>query len=266
MDLNTAKGILELPDKWDQDLLKKNYRRLAMKYHPDKLQDKDSSKFIRLCEAYEFLSGNNKSVFKRESDIINDIFKNFMGSFKMPTKMFKNIKKTITITPKQYLSGGLIETDIPDYDNQDICMCCAGGGYCMNGLDLEVCMSCLGEGIVFKNKKIKLTIPPFINIDSPIILNGVGIFKLKFEEESGYYFYNKKLFYNFDISLKESLTGFEKIFKDPFGNDNIILVHEIIIPGDGYLLKNLNLILKFNIIYPDKINSSVIEQLKLLDF
>ena len=45
--------ILGLPDQSDKALVKRAYRRLAMKYHPDKNDDKKANKkFILINEAY----------------------------------------------------------------------------------------------------------------------------------------------------------------------------------------------------------------------
>ena len=73
------------------------------------------------------------------------------------------------------------------------------------------------------------------------------------------------MYYRYNISLKDSLTGFHKIFKDPFGNSHDIVVKNIVRTNDGYQLKN-KLILVFEVVYPESIPQAVIEQLKLLDF
>ena len=54
--------ILGLPKSATDDELKKSYRRLAMKHHPDRNPDDDSSqeKFKEAKEAYEILSDSAK--------------------------------------------------------------------------------------------------------------------------------------------------------------------------------------------------------------
>ena len=74
------------------------------------------------------------------------------------------------------------------------------------------------------------------------------------------------MYCHFNISLKESLTGFNKIFKDPFGDSHNINVKGIVKSNDGYALHKLSLVLVFNVIYPEKLNAEIIEQLKCLDF
>ena len=56
MNLLTARKILELPDDYNEIILKKNYKSLAMKYHPDKNKETNANeKFSEINTAYEFL-------------------------------------------------------------------------------------------------------------------------------------------------------------------------------------------------------------------
>ena len=63
MNVDEAKKILELPEEYDLDLLKKNYKRLAIKYHPDKFSG-DSNIFIKIKDSYNLLvnSLNGNSI------------------------------------------------------------------------------------------------------------------------------------------------------------------------------------------------------------
>ena len=74
------------------------------------------------------------------------------------------------------------------------------------------------------------------------------------------------MYYTFDISLKESLIGFNKIFKDPFDKiHNIFIKNNIIKQNDGYELvlnETDKLVLVFNIIYPTKISKELKEIIK----
>ena len=54
--------VLDVPRDADSDVLKKSYRRLAMKYHPDQNPDDKNAtdKFKDLTEAYQVLSDPQK--------------------------------------------------------------------------------------------------------------------------------------------------------------------------------------------------------------
>lgn|GEM_PF-4842681 len=49
-------NILELPDNATQDQIKRQYRRLALRYHPDR-NGGDDQRFLEVKEAYEVLTG-----------------------------------------------------------------------------------------------------------------------------------------------------------------------------------------------------------------
>ena len=65
--------IIGVSKSASKDEIKKAYRKVAMKYHPDKNKDKkDNNEFLNIQEAYSILSDSNK---KNEYDrIFNNIF------------------------------------------------------------------------------------------------------------------------------------------------------------------------------------------------
>jgi hypothetical protein len=148
---------------------------------------------------------------------------------------------------------------------KDICLQCAGCGFAVPGMDFKPCMGCVGDGFIQNcvNKCTKtVQFEPYPN--SEIIHPDIGIIKIQIEKP--YFIKDSKVHCYFDISLKESLTGFNKIFKDPFGKiHNVNVKDNIIKTNDGYQL-DCEIILVFKVIYPKKLNQNVIEQLKSLNF
>ena len=273
MNLQTAKIILELPENYNLILLKQNYHRLAKLHHPDKCSDSDAtSRFTQLNDAYSFMIKNvNVNVPN-----FNDILKTFNSFFKnIPVKSIK--KMIIMLTAKEYLLGCIKEIPIYSKCNcqPELCVFCAGSGYeipnTFKTSKLEVCLECMGGGIIqncgnciLGDKKIgtkSLSLSKNINLDKTIKFENFEI-SLKIDEP--YFYKNEKLYCYFDISLKESLTGFTKSFNDAFGYKHNIKTDCIIKCGDGYSLKHLILI--FRVIYPEFISKENIDKLKLIDF
>lgn len=276
-----ARTILELPENWTELDLKKNYRRLAKLYHPDKCKSPESNQFIKIQEAYERLS-NPELSNSPDQQPFDDLLNNLFNSFKhMPFKVdifgfkdipFKNVKvnvppvvKEIEITPKEYFTGTTHEFETRGSCNCEeyLCTVCCGCGF-KNIHKMETCMECVGNGTYKKcdcKQVFKIFIEPFPNLE-------FGTFKLKISDQN-YKVIDNKLFYIFDITLKESLVGFTKTFKDPFEEIHDICVKNTIIKqNDGYLInfKNYKLTLLFNVIYPKKIKNTTKKILQDLEF
>jgi len=279
MNLESAKEILELNDNFTPEQVKQNYHRLSLKHHPDKGGNSDN--FIKITKAYEFIT---QEKVTRPANVINlnEIFRNIIKPnlhhinkvFQKPTSTttFFGFKKEIiiTLTPKEFLEGCTKEID--QYFKL-ACGCEPLFCHRCRGFSLNGCEDCMGSGIIqncgeCKNgfithsRKININIPK--NSLKSIFLENT-IVNLKLENENNYFVKNDKLYYNYNISLKESLIGFSKTFKDPFDFEHTITSTSIIKQNDGYSLPS-KIILLFNVIYPKKLNKSVIAQLKKIDF
>jgi DnaJ-class molecular chaperone len=80
-----------------------------------------------------------------------------------------------------------------------------------------------------------------------------------FVTDDRYKVFNRKMTCLFDITLKESLVGFSKTFKDPFGKIHKIEMNKLVKQNDGFsiIIENeFELILRFNIVYPEKLSKS----------
>lgn len=96
MSINYYK-VLELEKNCCIDDIKKSYRKLAMKWHPDKNQDNKEvaeQKFKEISEAYQILSDENK---RKSYDIGQNLNSNPMN-FKNPDEIFKQFFSTLQTT------------------------------------------------------------------------------------------------------------------------------------------------------------------------
>ena len=141
--------VLGVQQNASQDEIKKVYRKLAVKHHPDK--GGDPEKFKSITEAYNTLSDNNK---RREYDnrgrghqgfgSFGDIFESFFGQRQtrpqqpQPTSD-RDIRFKLGVTLEQINQG--IKQKI-QYKRNRTCNRCSGKG----GDGKMICTTCRGSG------------------------------------------------------------------------------------------------------------------------
>ncbi len=144
--------ILEVEENASEDEIKKNYRILSKKYHPD-INPNGDEKFKEVVEAYDVLSDKNKrSQYDNSRNNpmgghnIQDIFANMFGNAdffnhrKSKTAPDKIVK--VQITPVESYKG---EVKTIQYVKENHCNHCDG-----KGGDLQKCNSCGGNGFHMK--------------------------------------------------------------------------------------------------------------------
>ena len=258
MNLIEAKKILELSDSWNEEDIKKNYKRLAMKYHPDKCKEPGNDFFVKINEAYQFIEKFQNDPSPVPFIHIIDLTKIFGNNCfqSRPRQEFINIKIEITI--KEYFTG-------TSKTIKQTCLKCSGCGFETPDSDIQFCLLCKGDGSINHGQ---LQIQKCTDLTKNIQLNNLCISICLNDKK--YSYLNNKIYYNFNISLKESLVGFKKIFTDPFGEvHKINITHVPVKQNDGYLISTLdvNIVILFNIIYPkNNYSQEIIDLLKRITF
>lgn len=179
--------VLSVTKTADGDEIKRAYRRMAMKYHPDRNPgDKDAEeKFKECAEAYEVLSDDTKRKiydqygheglrrgtggtaahdFSRMNvedifSMFNDIFGGGGGGFggfgggraRAPGRRGMargyDLETEVEIDLKGSLTG--VETDV-EFTRLDICDTCSGTG-AKPGTEPQTCHTCGGRGVVIQS-------------------------------------------------------------------------------------------------------------------
>ena len=282
--------LLEINEDATMEEIKKSYRKLSLKYHPDRNSNNPEfvKKFQEINEAYETLSDAGKREeydFEKKHgkgfggfpmEIFEQMFGRDFGQspfgFDSPNiRIFHNgmpinikgmekpppIMKTVTIDIENVLTGINLPVEIERWT-------------ITNGLKL------------FETEVIYVDIPKGIDENEIIILRERGnvsretgdikIF-IKINNNTEFQRNGLDLIYNKTITLKESLCGFSFDLKYINGKKYTINNHSgnIITPNFKKIIQKMglernehhgNLIIVFNVQFPESLEANVIEKLK----
>ena len=111
--------ILELPDNSSDDQVKRAYKKLAIKYHPDKNPDNRETaeeKFKEVAEAYEIVT--NKDKYK------NKMFETNQFNFVDPDELFAEIFKNMNVSQNHGSNNFQqhVSVNIPNMNFQSNCV------------------------------------------------------------------------------------------------------------------------------------------------
>lgn len=156
--------VLGISRNASEDEIKKAFRRLAMKHHPDRNPgDKASEEsFKEAREAYEILSDSHKRAAYDQfghsaqdmgggfggsgnfSDIFGDIFSDIFGGGRAGPQRGADLRYNLDITLENAVSGSTIELTIPTLVHCDDCH----GSGARKGASPVTCQDCGGHGQV----------------------------------------------------------------------------------------------------------------------
>jgi DnaJ-class molecular chaperone len=296
MDKKDYYEILELDKNATQEDIKKSYRKLSLLHHPDKNNNSQESinKIQDINEAYEILSNQEKKMMYDNQqngmmfhpgmdDIPIDLHNLFSSMFQMNDfggdmrgfRVFFNgpgnhiinppsIVKTIVIPFERVLSTLKIPIEINRFVQEQ-------------------------NRRIQENETIYLDIPQGIDDGEMIIIrekgNVIDNFKgdvkicIKIENNTEFKRVGLDLVYEKTILLKESLCGF--IFELKHLNGKIYTItnsstighiicqnYQKVIPNMGLIRDEHvgNLVIVFNVKFPEQLSENVIEELKKIDF
>ncbi|MDQ6994838.1 MAG: molecular chaperone DnaJ [Mariprofundaceae bacterium] len=167
--------VLGINKDADVNMVKKAYRKLAMKYHPDRNPDDEGAaeKFREVTEAYEILSDadkrsrydqyghagvndqmggfgaggfQNSHAYRDFGDLFGDVFGNMFGGGEggQQGNRGADLRYDLELSLEEAASGKEVSLDIPKHEHCDTC----GGSGARAGTHPVPCSTCGGHGQV----------------------------------------------------------------------------------------------------------------------
>jgi len=162
--------VLGLDRTASPDELKKAYRQLALKYHPDRCPDDPDAeeRFKEASEAYEVLCNADKrgiydrfghaglqnsgyqgftnagDIFSSFSDIFDEFFGFGFGSGRRSTPRGEDARYDLDVSFEDAVFGKTVEIE---FTRLRVCRSCGGSG-ARSDADIETCATCRGRGTV----------------------------------------------------------------------------------------------------------------------
>jgi molecular chaperone DnaJ len=139
MDKRDYYEVLGVNKDASADEIKKDYRKLALKYHPDKNPDDASAEamFKEASEAYETLSNSEKK--QAYDQFGHGGPRNMDGFYRQPQRTGGNLRLLVTITLEEAYTGTIKQEK---YHRKINCDVCSGLG----GTGKSTCNTCNGRG------------------------------------------------------------------------------------------------------------------------
>lgn len=254
--------ILEIDEKADQETIKKAYRRLARKYHPDVSGKVGEDKFKDINEAYEILSNPQK---RREYDqmrlgyahrqarsrgpgyqrvtfdegfgdwgsIFEDLFSQAGNdTFTTTRTRTQNVpEETVTLTLEQVARGDAIQVSVSE---PQVCPVC-------HGVNAN-CSHCGGLGQVMEPKKFSVTIPPGIEAGAVLRVGNYARLRVEIAPHPRFVRQGNNLIGHLMVSVPVAATGGEIPVKPLIGDPVMVKVPAHTNQGKILRLRGLGLV------------------------
>jgi DnaJ-class molecular chaperone len=272
--LNDPWEILGVPRDADENAVKKAYKKLAMKHHPDK--GGDPEQFKKIQSAYDkIIKGEPETPTGEGFDPFSMFGQFFQGGFGGGRqKQIHDIHVTLEVAYR----GHEVNLKVSDNEACIACRCdvCKGVGSIQlgpfnqtcpkcGGRKARGCSSCNNRGSVETTTNYTVTIKPGTQSGTVIPVCEKFDVRLIIDKDPRFELDGIDLVYTVNMTFKESLVG--KTFVVPHLGGNFEYTSKFIKPTKKYIVKGKglsaegNLVFKFVIDYPDKFTD---EQIKIL--
>ncbi|KAF7492660.1 DnaJ -like protein subfamily A member 1 [Sarcoptes scabiei] len=159
--------LLGVSPNCTQDDLKKAYRKLALKYHPDK-NPNEGERFKAISQAYEVLTneekrrlydmGGEKAIKEggMHSSSPMDIFDMFFGMNRSKRehgpKKGRDMTFSLVVSLEELYNGSTRKLKV---NRKEICEDCKGSGTKSSNISAETCSNCRGTGMYVRVERIR---------------------------------------------------------------------------------------------------------------
>jgi DnaJ family protein A protein 2 len=267
-----------------EDDIKKAYRKLAMKNHPDK--GGDPEKFKEIQGAYDRITKPEEDQGQGAGvpdigEMLKNMFGGSGGAFPFGGFGGDGSSHTANISLKDAYFGTEITLTTHEKTPCRNCACkgCGGSGSMQMGPFQVPCRQCQGRqgtgcvtcsqnGFTQKDTKIMIKVPPKVSNGTVIRVNqGISLLISVQPEGSSFGLEGDNLIFPVSLTLKEYLIG--KTITIPHFDGDIEYTTKLVKPHKKYLIRGRglgsgDLFLQFSIQYPDSLTDEQIEGLKEL--
>lgn len=172
--------VLGLPDTASFEEIRKRYKELAVKHHPDK--GGDAEKFKDIAAAYEMVGSEAKLKQYRSRGTLqwdttfDSIFRDFFGRGHGPTQMRRAAYVTLNIQMEEAFNGGIKPFM---YRIAQTCDNCGGLGavsFHPNGQPKTICQRCQGAGTIAQLNEAEIEIPKGIQDGATVVAKSGDVY------------------------------------------------------------------------------------------